>query len=253
MFSAQDFAARLAKREDRWSLLKDFVAEWHSPLQPGDGYSTAELDAVEERLGLKLPAALREWYQIAGHRKDIIAAQNFLRSPDRLYTREEDSGNVLYFYTENQAVVNWGILASDLELYDPPVYLDEIGAIENQTLSEFVTQMVVFETTCFGGAFGGNSSANLEALEIVKQNFIPLGFPDWHWSDSCSRLYGGNGVLIETEASENGYCWIWIGAQTRGALRDTAQLFSLDWECLNLNESYEENTQTHGREGLLRH
>jgi len=47
MFNAQQFAARLAAREDRWSLLTDFVAEWHRPLQEGDGYSSAELDAAE--------------------------------------------------------------------------------------------------------------------------------------------------------------------------------------------------------------
>ena len=37
MFNAADFAAR----EDRWSLLKDFIAEWPQPLADGDGYSAA--------------------------------------------------------------------------------------------------------------------------------------------------------------------------------------------------------------------
>jgi len=240
MFSATDFAARLSTRQDRWSLLKDFIAEWHRPLEDGDGYSASELDAAEQRLGLKLPEALREWYGLAGHRKDIVAVQNFLRLPDHLFTRQEediqeDVCEVLYFYSENQSVVNWGILASDLVLDDPPVYLDETGAIENHTLSEFITQMVVLETTCFGSALGGNSAANLEALETVKQSFVSLGFADWHWPVSPSRLYGGNGILIETEASPEGDCWIWMGAQTREALQEAAQLFSLDWEVLDLD------------------
>ena len=66
MFNARDFAPRLAKRKDRWSLLKDFIAEWHGPLEDGGGYSAAEIDAAEQRLGLKLPAALRELYGFAG-------------------------------------------------------------------------------------------------------------------------------------------------------------------------------------------
>ena len=235
MFNPHEFADRLSTRKDRWSLLQDFIAEWHSPLKPGDGYSAAELDAAEKRLGLKLPLALREWYQLAGKRKDITAAQNFLRSPDRLYTQEEDGARVLCFYTENQAVVNWGVLVSDLNLDDPPVYLDETGTIENQTLSEFITQMVILETACFGGKFGGNSSANSDTLTIVEQNFVLLGFPEWHWPVSISRLYGGNDVLIETEASEDGYRWIWIGARSQEVLRETAQLFSLDWEVLDLD------------------
>lgn len=76
MFDAQKFAVRLAERKDRWSLLTDFAAEWHSPLQEGDGYSAAELDAAEQRLGLKLPLALREWYRLMGRRKDIVAMQS---------------------------------------------------------------------------------------------------------------------------------------------------------------------------------
>ena len=239
MFSAQDFAARLSARTDRWSLLKDFIAEWHKPLEEGDGYSAAEIDAAEKRLGVKLPEALREWYTLAGRRKDITAAQNFLRLPERLYQAQEDLEQsiceVIYFYTENQAVVNWGIFVSDLTLDDPPVYLDETGAIENQTLSEFITQMVVLETACFGTAFGGNSAADLKALETVEQNFVPLGFPKWRWPADCCRLYGGSDVLIETEASPDGYRWIWVGARSQEALRETASLFSLDWECLNLD------------------
>lgn len=235
MFNAQGFAARLAVREDRWSLLKDFVAEWHSPLEFGDGYTAEEIDAAEQRLGLKLPLALREWYQLAGQRKDLTAVQNFLRPPDRLLTREEDGAQVLYFYTENQGEPNWGILASDLKLDDPPVYLDETGAIETQTLSEFIMQMVTLETACFGGAYGGNGPANPEALESVRRHFVRLGFPDWHWPVDGSRLYGGSDILIEAEASKDGYQWIWMGAQSQSALRDAAQLISIDWECLDLD------------------
>ena len=43
MFSATNFAARLSTREDRWSLLKDFIAEWHSLLRLGDGYSAVTM------------------------------------------------------------------------------------------------------------------------------------------------------------------------------------------------------------------
>lgn len=235
MFNAADFAARLSARADRWSLLKDFIAEWHGPLEDGDGYPASEIDAAEQRLGLKLPVALREWYQLAGQREDVVAVQNFLRPPDRLFTQEQDGAEVFYFYTENQACVNWGILASDLALDDPPVYLDETGSVENRSLSQFVTQMVVLETACFGSAFGGNGSANLEALESVERYFVPLGLPDWHWPIYASRLYGGDDVLIEAEASEDGYQWIWIGARSQSALRDATQRFSIDWECLNLD------------------
>ena len=152
MFDAQKFAARLAERKDRWSLLTDFVAEWYSPLQEDDGYSVKELDAAEQRLGLNLPLALREWYRLMGRRKDIVAMQNSLAAPEELEIMEENG--VLVFYCENQQVVKWGIQESALALADPPVWLDDSGlhttrqepVQENNTLSEFALQMVVLET-----------------------------------------------------------------------------------------------------------
>ena len=54
MFNAQDFAARLSTQQDRWSLLKDFIAEWHGPSEDGDGCSESKINAAEQRLGLKL-------------------------------------------------------------------------------------------------------------------------------------------------------------------------------------------------------
>ncbi len=142
MFNAQQFAARLANRQDRWSLLKDFVAEWHTPLQEGDGYAAEELDAAEQRLGLKLPLALREWYQLAGRREEIVATQNFLVLPEELEIKDENG--LLVFHCENQQVVEWGIQPSNLSLDDPPVWLDNWGLHttkqelirENSTLSE---------------------------------------------------------------------------------------------------------------------
>jgi len=172
MFNAQEFAARLAKREDRWPLLKDFVAEWHTPLKEGDGYSAQEVDTAERRLGFKLPAALREWYLLAGKRKDLTAVQNFLRPPDRLFTRVEDDSEMLYFYTENQAVVNWGISFNDIRLDDPPVLLDESMEMQNDTLSEFITQMVVLETACFT-EMSGNACGKEGTADLVKANFFP--------------------------------------------------------------------------------
>jgi len=150
MFDAQDFAARLSTREDRWSLLKDFIAEWHGPLKRGDGYPASELNAAEKRLGLKLPEALREWYQLAGQREDVFATQNFLVSPEEL----EVEDGLLEVYCENQGIVHWGLKPADLHLPDPPVYLNDDGMHdepqelirENETVSEFALQMAICET-----------------------------------------------------------------------------------------------------------
>ncbi len=238
MFNAQQFAARLAARressEDRWSLLKDFVAEWHAPLQFGDGYSQEDLDAAERRLGFALPTALREWYGLAGKRKDIIARQNYLVVPDELEISDENG--LLIFHSENQGVVEWGIQPADLSLADPTVWLDDSGAHddtqepirENDTLSEFALQMIVLETTSFT-SFTANALASAEALAAVVRDFVPLGLPEWHWPMYPVRFYGSSEVLVQVELTQTGSRRIRIGAQSREARSYATQQFTLNW------------------------
>ena len=228
MFNAQDFAARLVKREDHWLLLKDFVAEWHGPLKRGDGYPASELDAAEKRLGLKLPLALREWYQLAGRREDVFAAQNFLVSPDELAI----SDDLLEIYSENQGVVWWGIKPEDLHLPDPPVYLndDELHEgpreliQENDTVSEFALQMTICEllvSRCFpSGSLTISTELNTEAIERVKQGLTNLGFPDWHWPSDPARFYGAEDTLALTLENNS----IYLAANTQNAFAQAEQL-----------------------------
>jgi hypothetical protein len=53
-------------RSDRWRLLCDILAAWYRTITKLDGISEAELNAAEQRLGIKIPSALREWYMLAG-------------------------------------------------------------------------------------------------------------------------------------------------------------------------------------------
>ncbi len=57
---------------DRWALIKVLIANWWPPIAEEDRVSPTELAQAEQRLGLTLPAALREWYQFAGRRDDLI-------------------------------------------------------------------------------------------------------------------------------------------------------------------------------------
>jgi cell wall assembly regulator SMI1 len=53
-----------------------------TPLRAEDGYNGEELNAAEERLGFKLPAALREAYMLFDRRADLCGTMNFLQPPD---------------------------------------------------------------------------------------------------------------------------------------------------------------------------
>lgn len=70
----------LGDRQRVWGFIAEFAAAWARPLSPGDGYSEDVLWAVGERLGVRLPAALREAYLLFGRRSDLTAQQDPLRA-----------------------------------------------------------------------------------------------------------------------------------------------------------------------------
>ncbi|MFI6154608.1 SMI1/KNR4 family protein [Kitasatospora sp. NPDC051170] len=109
-------AESLRGRSGAWALVEGFAAHWGKPLGPDDGFAGAELDAAEARLGLRLPVALREAYELFGRRADLTSNQDVLLTPDELYVME----GALVYREENQGCAHWGVLLDDLDQEDPP-------------------------------------------------------------------------------------------------------------------------------------
>jgi hypothetical protein len=87
------------------------------PLISRVGLPLAQLIACERRLKLRLPAALKSYYQLAG-KLPINTEHNRLYPPRSLGIK---NGKVV-FMEENQAVVFWGIDVRELKGSDPTVY-----------------------------------------------------------------------------------------------------------------------------------
>jgi hypothetical protein len=83
-----------------------------------DGVTGVALKQCERRLGVRLPAALRDYYLLAGRLDRLNRAHNRLFAPDEL--RVEDGH--LWFMEENQAVVHWGMPVKRLSAEDPVVH-----------------------------------------------------------------------------------------------------------------------------------
>ena len=114
--------AGLGDRQRAWDFIAEFAAAWTRPLAPGDGYGDDVLWAAGERLGVRLPATLREAYLLFGRREDLTARQDPLLPPDRL--RMDRADPVIVFRRENQCCAEWGVAMTDLwSPEDPPVYM----------------------------------------------------------------------------------------------------------------------------------
>lgn len=83
-----------------------------------DGLTAAELKWHERRLGLSLPAAVRDYYLVAGRLDALNRSHNRLFAPAEL--RVENG--YLWFMEENQAVAHWGLPANRLTADDPTVH-----------------------------------------------------------------------------------------------------------------------------------
>ncbi|MFJ2867595.1 SMI1/KNR4 family protein [Kitasatospora sp. NPDC087314] len=112
-------AESLRGRAGAWALVEGFAALWGEPLRPGDGFTDAELDAAERRLGLRLPVALREAYRLFGRRADLTSNQDVLLTPEELFVQD----GALAYRAENQACAHWGVLLADLDQEDPPTVI----------------------------------------------------------------------------------------------------------------------------------
>ncbi|MFK0194642.1 SMI1/KNR4 family protein [Kitasatospora sp. NPDC090308] len=132
---ARDLPAALADRAAAWRLIAEIAAFWGTPLRPGAGTEVgtgagtgagagigidaeldAELDAAEARLGLRLPAALREAHRLIGNRPDLTGNHDTLLPPAELYV---DRGCLVH-RVENQSCAYWGIPLAALGQDDPP-------------------------------------------------------------------------------------------------------------------------------------
>jgi len=197
-------------RLKRWSLLREVIAQWYAPLQTRDGIFLDES-------GVSLPTALREWYALAGARKDIWSRQDHFLHPNEC----RKNGDFHVFMVENQDVVEWGIHSPDMTAEDPPVYVSSVDDAnvwqkENDTVSEFALQMFV---SCLKWSdkcrWWANAYVGPGVLECVASTYPRLEFPEWHWP-APTRFYGLRDIIAELEA-EPGHDGAWLYVVTRTA------------------------------------
>lgn len=225
-------------RLDRWQALEHLISRWYSPMKLGDGYESLMIQAVEERLGLRFPLALREWLQVCGNRQDVWSQQDDILKLDSFVVRDD----MLLIGVENQAVVRWGIQLCDCDQPDPAVYVDlrDSGGwvADSTTTSEFALSMFFSclkwsrSLSCYA-----NGSATKKTCEVIRERALRLPFTAWHWPLFPTEFFGTSDANIEVNGDDDAG-WIWVSTRTKTAfheIEDWLKPTGIQWEA-NSNE-----------------
>lgn len=201
-----------------WGFVERFAARWARPLGPGDGSGESELLAVEERLGIGLPAAVRDAYLLFGRRDDLVRGQDRLVRPAHLDT--DETGGKLVFRVEHGYVVEWGVPLGEGD--DPPVLFRPTDEEEwSPFLDRFslaCVEMVLSECVLAPGAPGDNRQLDPVTLAALADTFPPLPlprYPVWAAPDGPPvRWFGGDEVILRADGED----WMWARARDEAVL-----------------------------------
>ncbi|MFE3450449.1 hypothetical protein ACFXJ8_16100 [Nonomuraea sp. NPDC059194] len=226
-----ELAGAIDNRDGCWGFIRSFAAAWATPLGEGDGCDAADLDAAERRLGLRLPAVLREAYALLGRRGDLTSNQDRLLAPEELYV--DDTGQVLVYRLENQDVVEWGIPLDALARDDArTVYRTsmadnsaELWAPWLDRLSPAFVEIVLSETLIADEELFNFLDLTPDDIALVEATYERLAMPAYPADEPSIVWFAGPDVLLRQDA---GAC-LMVRARTPEALDEVYETLDGEW------------------------
>ncbi len=240
----EEVAAGVRNADGALRFIRRFAEHFARPITVDDGCGDGELREAQVRLGFPLPAALRDVYALIGRRDDLTRNQDELLAPDQL--RLDDTGQVLVFRVENQAVAHWGVPVSALAEPDPPVvfqlrsapaaervwrpFLDRVSlACIEMVLSEWMLSADENETEDEDDGLADNRELDDEARAALDAAFRRLPIPDYPlWAEPDgrpARWFTTPQALLRDDAG----VWLWVRAATPKALASVRDALPGDW------------------------
>ncbi|MFD9705748.1 hypothetical protein [Lentzea sp. NPDC059081] len=218
---AGDAARAMHDRSAAWRFIEGFAASWADPLEPQDGWTRRELAETEDRLGVRIPEAVKEALSLFGKRPDLTSNQDRLLVPEEL--RVDDG--VLVFRDENQSVAAWG---TSLDGEDPEVLmkLDLVDKREEHweswlpRFSQACVEMVLSEALFLDGSETADREMSEEDTSLLEQRYATLTL-----HSPGTRWFVGDDLIVREDADE----WLWARARTPEALEQLLAQVPGDW------------------------
>jgi len=212
---------------------RSLFAKLGFPLSAKDGIPTAQLTKAENKLGVSLPHALRDYYLVAGKEKVLNHSFNRLCPPNDW---EIHSGKLIFF-EENQTVVVWGVPVLDKISHDPMIYQcpmadGELGKwySEQSRCSDFLKFMIHLQAAYGGGMpMTGSASVPDDLSKRLNNN--------WHFAGEVNgmRAYAIQACAIcitqwQGFGSSKKTWRVFGGAKNQDALNAVAAELHISWE-----------------------
>lgn len=197
------------------------------------GFSEQEIAEVENRLSIKLPEELRNYYLTLGKNESINYSHNRLLKPDNEIGISKD--RYLVFYEENQVAAYWGIKEEDLKLNNPTVW-GNYGTEENpdwqieaNSTDNFFLLMAIYNGTLGGLKYNANSfeQVKIETVGFIEKNWTEV--PEIIWKNQKVYTNAFDEVISVSFDEEKNANGIFIGTSNQKRFDELLNTLEVDW------------------------
>lgn len=221
-------------RRQHWDRIAELSIKWlgedcATPLPAGSG----AVRAAEQRLGVSVPAAIREFHERFGGSLESWSAQDHLFAPERWRFRDDD----LVLGMENQGNYLWLIPTAHLEEPNPPVVRSDLDDdrrlhVAAESFTGFVESWLLL-TAKFSAKrlFRANGQPPDAVCAVIRRSIERIVPTRLCWPVLHTELFGDDRVIIEIDDDS----WIWVTAQDADAFEvplRLAEAAGMEWESL---------------------
>jgi hypothetical protein len=204
------------------------------------GIDENEIITTENRLKIKLPKKLRDYYLKLGNNESINNSFNQLLMPGNI--EFTGNGSFLVFYTENQEAVCWAFSKNDIENENPKVYgsYDPDGSTEDwftdsETTEDFLLSMAYWngalEGLNFTANYSNDSGIDNNVIERIENSFMEIkGI-----TDQMLRFFTDEniGIVALTFDMENNYNGIYVGSNDEKTYKNILEKIDIKWDYIS--------------------